>query len=460
MKPPQRLVWTEGMLLGPHHFQQSDHYHEELLSHRLRALSPHDWGTLGVELDLRALQAGQVRVQRFAGVLPDGLYLSFDQADAEMPPARPLEGHFGPTRKVLEVFLGVPREREGSENYALDGKPRGRARFVSVARTVRDMTTSSSETQLPFAQRNVVLLFGDEPREDFEAMKVAEIVRDAAGGPIVRDTFVPSCLRVGASPVLVEGLKRILTLAVAKQKILSDARREREGSTVEFGAADVTRYLLVSAINTFIPVLNHVIDSADLPPRQVYLLLAQFAGQLSSFAVDSDPTSVPAFVYTDLGNTFEAMFARLTALLTSTVRENHISIPLEAREDGLHFGQFDDERVLKATQFFLAVKSTVAEAQVADQVPKLSKVASWQDIAQIVQAAAPGVPLSVTHRPPPEIPVRAGIVYFAIGTGDRVWTKLLAERKVAVYLPPPFLPAETQLQMLVIPLVERNDRTR
>lgn len=459
MRPPQRVVWTEGLLLAPHHLQQLDLYHEELLGHRLRALTPHDWGVVRCELDLRALGAGQVRIQDFVGVLPDGLFVAFDHDDPETPQARPIEGHFGPKQQALEIYLGAPREREGTANYSEPTQSNPRTRFVVAKRPVWDSTSGSGEAQVSFAQRNLVILFGDEPREDFEALKVAEIVRDRTGALVVCEPYIPPCLRISASTFLVEGLKRLLALAVAKQRALSEQRRQREGSTVEFTPADVTRYLLLNAVNTFIPVLSHIVDAKDLPPRSVYLLLAQFAGQLSSFSADADPATLPPFLYTDLRSTFEPLLARLTALLTATVKENFVGVTLEARQDGLHLGRLDDDRLARATHFLLAVKSRLPETQVAEQLPKLSKIASWQEIGSIVQAAAPGVPLTVNHRPPPEIPIKPGLVYFSLGTSDRHWRSIMSERTVAVYLPPPFLPTETQLQLLAVPAPGTAERT-
>jgi len=450
MKPPQRIVWSEGMLMSPHHMQQLDAYHEELLALRLRAALPYDWGVVAVEIDRRALAAGQLRVQSFVGVLPDGLYLAFGADAPESPPSRPIEGHFAPKQPTLEVFLGVPREREGAANY-VDGDGARRARFTVAKRPVWDAGTGGNERQLPFAQRNVVVLFGDEAREDYETVKIGEVTRDAQGALVLVDSYLPPLLRIGASPFLVDGLKRLLALASAKQRTLSEGRRQREGSSVEFTASDVTRYLLLNAVNTFIPVLSHLVELPDQPPREVYLLLVQFAGSLMSFAADADPTSLPAFTYTDLRATFEQLLDRLTELLGATVKENFIRVALEARQDGLHSGRLDDDRLLKATQFVLAVRAKLPEAQTAEQLPKLSKIATWSEINNIVQAASPGVPLTVTHRPPPEIPVHAGLVYFTLTTGDRVWRNILSERTVAVYLPPPFLPNETQIQLLAVP---------
>jgi type VI secretion system protein ImpJ len=445
------------MLMSPHHLQQLDLYHEDLLEQRLRAVTPHDWGVVTCDVDLRALGAGQVRVQNFIGVLPDGLYVCFDHDDPETPPARPIEGHFPPKQPALEVFLGVPREREGAPNLAADGKPNPRARFVGTQRPIWDTTTGGVETPLSFAQRHVMILFGDEPREDYEAVKVAEIVRDKTGAFAVCEPYVPPCLRIGASPFLIDAIKRLLAVSTTKQRTLSEQRRHREGSQVEFTPGDVTRYLLINAVNTFIPVLSHLADGKDLPPRTAYLLLAQYLGSLCSFSADADPTTVPNFVYTDLRATFEPMFAKITALLHQTVRENFLGVALEARQDGLHLGRLDDDRLVRATQFILAVKSRLPEQQTAEQLPKLAKLASWQEIGSVVQAATPGVPLTVNHRPPPEIPVRPGMVYFSLGTGDRHWRTVVAERTVAIYLPPPFTPTDTQLQLMAVPPASAPD---
>ena len=68
-----------------------------------------------------------------------------------------------------------------------------------------------------------------------------------------------------------------------------------------------------------------------------------------------------------------------------------------------------------------------------------------------MRAATPGAPVEVNHRPPGEIPMRAGHVYFDIQTGNNYWRKIMTEREMAVYLPPFFEPSRTQLTLLAIP---------
>ena len=73
MKIPQRVVWSEGMFMNPQHLQQADLYHESLLSARLGAMTPYDWGVVEMDVDDKALAAGQFQLLRFFGILPDGL---------------------------------------------------------------------------------------------------------------------------------------------------------------------------------------------------------------------------------------------------------------------------------------------------------------------------------------------------------------------------------------------------
>src|SRR6186997_2561584 len=126
-KAPQRLVWSEGLLMAPQHLQQLDLYHERLLSLRLDAVSHLNWGVLSVEFDRRVLGAGQIQLTRFRGVLPDGSVLELEAGDPELPAMRLVGDHFPHTQRVLEVFLAIPREREGVDNF--DPKGNGPVRY-------------------------------------------------------------------------------------------------------------------------------------------------------------------------------------------------------------------------------------------------------------------------------------------------------------------------------------------
>ncbi len=453
MRVPNRVIWSEGMFMSPQHLQQLDRYHEGFVNARIGSLLPYDWGVIAVELDERALVAGQVRVHRFEGVLPDGLPLAFDAAHSEVPAIRPIEGHFPAAQRVLEIFLAVPAEREGLPAIAPANTPTPGLRFFTSARPVVDAAGGATDVNVAFAQRHVTVLFGDESRDDYEAIKVAEIVRAPDGSFALRQEFIPPCRRIAASAWLMNRLRQVLALMAAVQRSLMEGRRQRDASTIEFREGDVGDYLKLNAVNTFYPIVNHLIERSETPPDEAYLLLSQFAGQLSTFAPDGDPTKLPKFFYTDLVTTFGDLLGEITRLLNLVNKARFITVPLESREDGLHFGRLEDDRLLRAEPFVLTIRSNQPDRVAAEQIPSLCKIASWGDIGSIVQVAIPGVPVQVTYRPPSEIPSKAGVLYFVLSQSGQYWRNILSERTIAIYLPAPYDPSSIKIELLAIPKV-------
>jgi len=264
MKTPLRVVWSEGLLMSPQHLQQLDLYHERLIGARLDALEALNWGVIKVDVDRRALESGQVRVQELRAVLPDGLVINCAPNDPELPPSRAVEGHFPHTQQTLEVYVAVPRERDGVANYAESSGTR--ARYIVSNKSVPDLTGEGQSLELGFAQRNVQILFGTEPRDDFEAIKIAEITRDTSGGLALNDPYIPPVLQIEASPFILAGIRRILRLMVTRRRSMAESQRERGDATVEYNAADITRFLMLNSVNTYLPVLNHIVDMPEIPP--------------------------------------------------------------------------------------------------------------------------------------------------------------------------------------------------
>ncbi len=458
MKPTQRVVWSEGMLVAPQHMQQQDLYHERLLDERIAALSPYRWGVVAAEIDPGALGSGQLRVTKFVGVLPDGLSLSFEGKDPEAPPARPIGEHFPPAQAICEVYLAVPKEREGVPSISTEqagavtqSTKAARARFRAATRPVADVTGNGADLSMAFARRNTVVLFGDEPRDDFDAVKIAEIVRDGTGAFLNGEAYIPPALRVDASAFLMGGIRRLLALMVAKQRQLAGNRNQRGGASIEFNAGDVTRFLQLSTVNGAIPILAYAAANGEISPSQLYLLVIQVVGQLATFSPDVEPWSLPVFSHTDLRGTFEELFARATAMLRTTVREGFVSVPLLLNQS-VYLGKIDSEALATATHLLLAIHTEGPEDQLAQRLPGLCKIASQAQLPQVLRSAAtPGVPVQVTHRPPAEIPVRAGVTYFQLNLQNDYWRTIVQEKTLAIYLAPPFDPGRVKVELLAVP---------
>jgi len=104
-------IWTEGLLLSQHHFQQQDRYHEDLLSDRLGSVIHYPWGITDLEIEERALGSGQFKIRRLSAIWPDGASVATGEGSREPAPApRSFEAAFTPESSSLDVFVGLAHQ--------------------------------------------------------------------------------------------------------------------------------------------------------------------------------------------------------------------------------------------------------------------------------------------------------------------------------------------------------------
>ena len=431
---PRKLVWTEGLFVTQHHFQQLDRYHEWLGSERIRAAVPYDWGVLEVEVDERALAADQFKLNRLSVVLPDGSPIEHGEGTGDPVPPRAFGTAFPAQVKSLDVFVALNHESDNMPNVDLDGKSGGAVRYQREQASVLDVNTGVGEHNLQYARPNLSLLFGDERKDAFDAVRIAQITRAPTGTPALKESFIPPVLRVGASSYLLGRFRKLLATIAAKQRTLADSRRQRTAAAVEFQASDSAKFWLLNALNVSIPSISHIVDHATDHPEQAYLHLAQLIGHLCTFAVDGDPTTIPKFNYLELGDVFEPMFDRAHKLLEAVLAERFVEIPLTKREDGMFLGQITDSNLLRYT-FFLAATGTVPEAQLRDRMPKLTKIASWSQIGAILNSAVNGLKMELEYTPPGALPIKPGVVFFKVVRTPEYWNDIAGTGTIAIYQP-------------------------
>ncbi len=430
----RKLVWTEGLFVTQHHFQQQDRYHEELLQERLSAAMAFEWGITDVEIDERALSAGQVKINRLKAILPDGTPISVGEGLDDAVPIRAIEAAFTAQMRNFEIHVAIANETDNQANTELEGKPGALTRWVRTTSSALDINSATQESQISWARNNLRILFGDERRDSFDAIRVGELVRASTGAVVFKETHVPPVLQVRASPFLIAGFRRLLGAMTARQRSLAEGRRMRTAAAIDFAASDAAKFWLLNALNTFIPQISHIVDLGTMHPEHAYLTLAQLIGTLCTFAVDGDPTAIPKFNYLTLGDVFGPMFELVMNLLNAVILERYVQIPLQKREDGMYLGKMEDPKVLRY-EFYLAAAGSVPEPQVRDRLPKLLKIASWGQIGQILNSAVNGAKIELEFRPPGALPIKPGVTFFKVIRTPDFWGDIAGTGTIALYQP-------------------------
>ena len=57
-----KVLWGEGLLLRPQHFQRQDQYHEHCLHKGIKAVHPYAWGVERLQVDREALANNVLRI--------------------------------------------------------------------------------------------------------------------------------------------------------------------------------------------------------------------------------------------------------------------------------------------------------------------------------------------------------------------------------------------------------------
>jgi type VI secretion system protein ImpJ len=434
MKRVDKVVWSEGLFLTPHLFQQGDRYHESLLDFRLKPMGPFFWGLLGLEIDREVLPSGQVAVSRCSGILPDGMPIQIPDTDAP-PESRSIKAHFPPSADSLSVYLAIPTDRPGSLNYRTGGEAGGRPlRYQAELTRVADETAEGNELEIPVARKDFRILFAGESLDDAAWIKIAEVARGPSGSFVLEESYVPPVVALSASPRLMAIHHRLLELLSSRSNTLSQQRRH----VSDFGASDIANFWLLHTINSSIPVLTHFFKAPDRHPEQLYAVLAQLAGELSTFALQVDPRDLPPYDHANLGVTFGELEKKIALLLETVLPIRYVMIPLEKTPELLYIGRIHDERLIKTARFYLGANAQIPAGRLIEEIPAKAKISSPDQINSIIGRAIRGVELTHEPVPPSAIPVKTGFKYFHLSTQGRSWDAIGTSKALAIYVPDDF----------------------
>lgn len=435
MSKYRKIVWNEGMLLTPHHFQQWDNYFEDQLSSRVNSTMQYSYGVLDLQVNNEAIANGNFQLTNCYAVMPDGLIVNVPDAEA-VPDLRPVGDHFHPEQERLGVHLAIPAKKMGEANFQANGaKANPNLRFLQEGSLVKDETSGTNEQPLAYARSNFRLIFDDEVRDGFTSLKIAELQRTPTGQLKISDDYIPPTLKINASVWLTNMLRQIVEILITKSGSLGEQRRQSRASLADFTTSEVAVFWLLHTVNSSVPVMAHYFRSPLVHPEKLYLEMASLVGKLMTFSTDFNPKDIVKYDHDDLHFTFSNLSAQLKELLETVIPSRCVPIKLEKTRETLYVGRIEDERLLKEAGFYLAVKSQMLEAKLIEGVPRVVKIASRDAIDQVIGAALPGVVLTHANPPPAPIPARVGFKYFMLDTIGPYWNGIRGSKVIAVHVP-------------------------
>jgi type VI secretion system protein ImpJ len=447
MKFLSRVVWTEGMYLGPHHFQTQSRYFEDSIAFVVSSLWHQPWGLLHFALDEESIANGNLALLHASGVFPDGLPFDLPNSDPP-PPVRNLIEAFPPTDSALNLFLAVPSRQDTGQDYAADGNSAG-TRFTGMRRVMRDETNGLDEREVELGRKNLQLLTEAEITRDMSTLPIARVLRDGRGHLVFDPNFIPASLRVNASEPLMLLLTRLLD--TIQDKCSSISRTGRRRGTLEAGrsALDVANYWFLHAMYSALPPLRHLCGTRHAHPEEVFRELSRVAGALCTFSLESSPADLPQYNHRDPGPVFAHLDQHIRRHLEIIIPSNTVALDFRSAAPYIHEAAVTDERCLRRARWVLGVRSGLGESDLMRLAPQLIKICSSRFVVELVKRALPGMTLSHLSVPPTALNAQPDMQYFALDLAGPCWEHILQTKTVGIYIPGEILDAEFTLTVIL-----------
>jgi type VI secretion system protein ImpJ len=428
MSVHNKVVWSEGLFLQPHHFQQQDRYFERYVEGRCHSLAPYSWGFTEAELERDLLSIGKFALRRAAGVFPDGTPFRMPE-DEPLPP--PLE--IGSQVRDQIVFLAVPLRRADSPEIDRAGGGDGLVRHDVREREVRNVTSTSGEPALlEVGALRTRFLLASDLTEAYGCVPLAHVVECRSDKQVVlEDRFIPTVLRAGAATPLATFMTELVGLLHQR----GDALGGRVSATGRGGSAEIADFLMLQAINRYEPVFAHYAESGALHPEHLFRACVAVAGELATFTTTSKRRpQLPSYQHDRLRQSFEPVMAALRSSLSAVLEQNAIPIPIESRKFGLSVAIVPDRALYSTAVFVLAARADVPAEDLRRRFPNQLKLGPAERLPQLVNLQLPGVPVNPIPVAPRQIPFHAGFVYFELDQSHELWTQLKTSGGIALHV--------------------------
>lgn len=455
----QKVVWSEGMFLAPHHFQQQDRYWENHFLQHVRAIQPMAYGLSDLAIDQSALALGELVITRASGIFPDGLVFSMPDGD-ELPASRSLDAVFSRQGAALDprpgpctIFLAVPLQRHGQRSGSPDGLHDGQpTRYRTSTVAIRDENGAGGEQEVLTARKNIRVVYSGEPLDNQVTIPIARLRRDGTGNRIELDPgYVPPALALRATVRVQTIVRHVLELLNARSAELAARSRQTGAGLIDLaGGAQLANFALLQTIDSAIPAIRHLHNQPGSHPERAFLELARLAGSLCAFTAQAQPRNLPLYVHDEPSECFNELERELQGLLDVVVPSRCLTLRLDRIDASTLAAELPAElrtagSGASAAFYVVGAHGPLPLERVIRELPQKMKIASPEAMPWLVAQSIRGVAVQHLPVPPKDIPAKPDWVYFQIIDAGEAWNEIHERGRIALFLPGEFNRLELEL---------------
>ena len=443
MHKNNRTVWTEGMFLGPQHFQQHDRFLLNTIAAINKGTHGFPYGLINYELDANALSEGKVALANVSGIFANGTPFSLP-TDDDLP--EPLE--ISPDIRNQIISLAIPYSNSTNKDITESKTRDSFSRYLLKDQNVADRHSLDSESEETVFTAGLWtrLVLDDSEQTAYHTIPLLRVSERREDGSVLLDKEFYCCaMSLQASPPLVSMCREIHGLLSQRATELAG----RLGTPNASDTSQLTQFLLLQIINRAEPLLRHIANTAADHPEQLYRDCLQLAGELSTITTNS--RTAPEFseyLHHDQYQSFLPVFNSLRESLNWIPDSTTESIPVKHVKAGIYTSSVKDLHLFESARFILAAKARITPDELARRFPRQTTISSKAKLRDLVEAQSQGVELKSLVTVPNSIPMYESYVYFELRQDNPLWQEIAVSGDIAMHVAGSY--ADLQMQLWTI----------
>ena len=443
MQKNNRTLWTEGMFLGPQHFQQHDRFLLNTMAMVVRGMGAFAHGLIEYDMDTNALKEGNFSLIRASGLFPDGTPFNLPE-DADLPEPIVIDSD---CRDVV-ISLAIPFEDQQDKDAVEIRQPDSFSRYLIKDRLVSDRHSpdaDSEETVFTASLWTRLSLAGDD-HTAYHTIPLARITEKRDDDSIIIDKrFYPCAMTLQASTSLQSLAKELIGLITQRASNLAG----RIGTATASDSSQLNQLLLLQTLNRTAPLLKHISEATTTHPETLYREWVQLAGELATITQPNNlAPEFTAYRHRDQYSSFAPLITSLRQSLNWIPDSTTESIAVQHVKAGIYTATVKDTHLFDTSRFILAAKAQVTPDELSRRFPRQTTISSKSKLRDLVEAQSQGIALKSVITIPNSIPMYENYVYFEMRDDDPLWKEIAVSGDIALHIAGSY--ADLQMQLWAI----------
>ena len=472
----RKIMWQQGMLLKPHHFQfMENNLGLSLNKTLINTTARHAWGVMDISLNRSLLQSGVISFDKFQVIFPDGEWV------AKNINAVLVSMSFNPqqvtSRGRLIIYAGIKKLQENRSNVHEMMRDTGAnlnedidKRFVSYLQEEEVYNLYQEDITASARSLNLLVNFYSEldleNLNDYVVLPVASLTSDDEGNIILDTDYFPPVPQIRFSQDLMSLTSQVFEMLRSSVAQIDSFKMRDLVNTEDIKAEDVAAFMTptlikyrfaIQTISAYISELKQILDYGREHPRDLFKVFHKLISELTAFTSDVSIMAVDTrdsplsytydhFDYARAFTDFRDMVKMLLGAITVSDDMN-VNCVHEAEMDTFS-ASIPEEFFHHSNRFFIVVISRESPESWLENFVRFSRVASSDKISEIVQRSLPGLMIQALREVPAGLPARQGATYFKLEQKGVVWDGIKASRSFAILWDSP--PSDVRVDISVV----------